>query len=341
MHDKKVDMIVDLQYGSTGKGLIAGYMAERYGYDLCVTANMPNAGHTYIDHDGYKFVHKVLPSGVVGHKCRVALIGPGAIFDLERLLEEVSFLESCGYGHFVVGIHPNAVPLQEEHVEAEKVNVAIGSTMQGSGAAMAHKIARPVDRSIIAADVFRGNEIITDRIKVLDHKDYARALRDADHILAEGSQGYSLSINGPFYPYCTSRDCTPGRFLSDMAIPHAMLSRVLGVARLHPIRVGSPEGGHSGPGYPDQTEISWTDLGVAPETTTVTGRIRRVFTFSGRQMEEAIHDCCPDGVFLNFCNYQPESVHKITEWIRQCGSRVIFTGWGPRPTDIREEKPWN
>lgn len=340
MHDKKVDMIVDLQYGSTGKGLIAGYMAERYGYDLCVTANMPNAGHTYIDPRGNKFVHKVLPSGVVGRKCQVALIGPGSIFDLQRLLEEVEVLESCGYDHFVVGIHPNAVPLQEEHVEAEKVNVVIGSTMQGSGAAMAHKIARPVDRSVIAADIL-GYEPITDRIKVLTHGHYARALRTADQILAEGSQGYSLGINGPFYPYCTSRDCTPGRFLSDMAIPHAMLGRVLGVARLHPIRVGSPEGGHSGPGYPDQSEISWDDLGVEPETTTVTGRVRRVFTFSGNQIRDAINDCCPDGVFLNFCNYHPGDAYKIKEFIKLNGSRVIFTGWGPRPQDIRQEAAWN
>ncbi len=45
----KVDLVVDLQFGSTGKGLLCGYLSESDDYDTVITANMPNAGHTYID----------------------------------------------------------------------------------------------------------------------------------------------------------------------------------------------------------------------------------------------------------------------------------------------------
>ena len=61
---KKVDIIVDLQFGSTGKGALAGYLAANSDYDVVVSANMPNAGHTFIDSKGQRMIHKVLPSGI-------------------------------------------------------------------------------------------------------------------------------------------------------------------------------------------------------------------------------------------------------------------------------------
>ena len=36
-------MIIDLQYGSTGKGLLAGYLAETMQPDVLAAAWMPNA----------------------------------------------------------------------------------------------------------------------------------------------------------------------------------------------------------------------------------------------------------------------------------------------------------
>ena len=49
-----MDIVIDLQYGSTGKGLIVGFLAEEHKYDTVVTAWAPNAGHTYINRDGRK-----------------------------------------------------------------------------------------------------------------------------------------------------------------------------------------------------------------------------------------------------------------------------------------------
>ena len=81
---KKVDVIIDLQFGSTGKGLIAGYMATHGTYDTVVNANMPNAGHTFIDAKGQVMMHKVLPNGVVGPNVKNVMIGAGSIFSLEQ-----------------------------------------------------------------------------------------------------------------------------------------------------------------------------------------------------------------------------------------------------------------
>jgi hypothetical protein len=74
----KIDMVVDMQYGSTGKGAIAGYLATHRDYDTVITANTPNSGHTFIDIDGNVMIHKVLPNSVVGENVFKVLIGPGA-----------------------------------------------------------------------------------------------------------------------------------------------------------------------------------------------------------------------------------------------------------------------
>lgn len=332
---KKVDMIVDLQFGSTGKGLIAGYLAETREYDTVVTCNMPNAGHTYIDSKGNKMIHKVLPNGIVSPALRAVMIGPGAVFNAARLMEEINAARELGYlgTEVEILIHPNATVLLPEHALAERNTLSgISSTMQGSMAAMVHKMRRPLSDSPIAANC--ATPCIS--AMVCTHEEWRDALEQAEEILAEGSQGYSLGINTQFYPFTTSRDCTPTRFLSDMGIPHNFLRRVIGTARTYPIRVGNTADGFSGPCYEDQSETSWEELGQTAETTTVTGRVRRVFTFSIEQIREAAFYCAPDEIFLNFCNYMtPNNVDSLASKIEAAVSApVMYQGNGPAFGDV-------
>ncbi len=328
---KKADLIIDLQFGSTGKGLIAGYLAKRNKYDVVVTANMPNAGHTFIDEHNNKMVHKVLPNGLVSPNCQFVMIGPGAIFDLERLLKEYHNACQMGYDGYTIVIHRAAVILQNEHREAEAENVKIGSTMQGSGAAMIAKIKRNPDDNPTAGHVLSEMNL-PEGIIIANNSVYNGIIKDAKSILLEGAQGFSLGINERFYPYCTSRDCSPARFMSDMAIPIPFLRKVIGTARVHPIRVGSPEGGYSGPCYDDQHELTWDEIGVKPERTTVTQRVRRVFSFSRTQLEDALYAMAPDEIFLNFCNYATQA--ELAAIMREFGPLIRYRGWGPAVYDV-------
>lgn len=325
---KKVDITVGLQYGSEGKGLIAGHLGQHY--DTVVNVNMPNAGHTYIDKFGKEYMFKVLPNGAIWPNVKRIMIGPDSVFDPERLLTEMMMVGHSLWNKLI--IHENAVLLRPEHVIAENgLMERIGSTMQGSAAAMVHKIQRSEEAVIkFDPDVFHEN--------VVDNEQWMRELRNADDILLEGCQGYSLGLNAGFYPYCTSRDCTPTRLLAGAGIPYQWARDTIGVARIHPIRVG----GNSGGSYADQRELEWDNIGQAPEKTTVTKRNRRIFEFSQLQMREAIIACQPDKVFLNFCNYNPELsegiVREINTILRQYGpsdARVAYTGWGPTDNDIR------
>lgn len=354
-----VTAIVDLQFGSTGKGLMAGYLSKKEDFDMVVSANMPNAGHTFVDSDGRAWVNKVLPSGVYSPSLNIIGIGPGAVFDPAQLVKEINELRERGIRAQII-IHEAAALLSQEHKNMEqKVLSSISSTMQGSMAAAVDKMMRSPTGNTAAQrmsqlDEFKTADDVPLSVWVTRHEGWLRHVEAANNILVEGSQGYSLGINAGFYPYCTSRDCTVWRLLADAAVHPTSRFRVIGTARVHPIRVGNTEDGWSGGMYPDQEETSWDELGQTPERTTVTNRVRRVFTFSDIQIREAILANRVDEVFLNFCNYNPRLAIDIVNRVNAIGENVLgdrfnqamlgpgfpkivkYLGFGPQAEDILE-----
>lgn len=342
-----VTAIVDLQFGSTGKGLLAGMLSQRNEYDVVVSANMPNAGHTMVDEDGRAWVNKVLPSGVYSKGLMFVCVGPGAVFDPAQLHIEFAELRERGIGALLV-IHPMASLLLPEHRIAEQALSKISSTMQGSMEAMVHKLRRPIDGSPVVCQNLDALGSLSANVVSIDF--WNGIMREAKEVLVEGAQGYSLGINAGFYPYCTSRDCTVWRVLADCGVSPTGNLHVIGSARVHPIRVGNTDDGTSGPCYDDQIELTWETLGVPPEMTTVTKRVRRVFSFSEKQIEEALFANRVDEVFLNFCNYEPGYVPKVINAINRAGAKlgtargfgdwaapyqiVRYLGFGPRGSNV-------
>jgi adenylosuccinate synthase len=94
--------------------------------------------------------------------------------------------------------------------------------------------------------------------------------------------------------------------------------------------------GNSGPVYDDQREISFEDIGQPVELTTVTKLPRRIFTFSARQIEEAVEYNGVTHVFLNFGNYcqSAEKLREIAGYIINTGARLRYIGMGPAVHDV-------
>lgn len=342
---REIHYIVDLQFGSTGKGLLAGYLAEKNRPDTIVTAWGPNAGHTYIDARDNKYVNIMLPNGIVSPELKRILIGPGAVIDVDRFLYEVR-----EYAHLLEGvdiiIHPHAAVVTPDHRKAEgEYGFRIGSTMKGVGEAVMHKIRRQTLGGNVAKDM-----LTTPSMGVYlcsSHQEYLAAFAEGKIIHVEGAQGYSLGINSGFYPYTTSRECTVQQLMVDCAIPFdwELEREVHGVCRTFPIRVANryAEGiqiGTSGPCYLDQKEIEWKDIGREPELTTVTKLPRRIFTFSPKQVQEACFVNGVDDVFLNFANYRTAmglNSDELIEAIETDGGPVVrWLGHGPQSNDIEE-----
>lgn len=328
--------IVDLQYGSTGKGALAGYLAKNQAPDGVVCAFGPNAGHTFIDADGTKFVHVMMPMGALSRAIKRVFIGPGAVVHPELLQIEHESLKAKGYDYELL-IHENAAVVLERHREAEAGLGRIGSTQKGTGAALAEKITRSwngAPGTNTAAVALMGTPLEGHIVSVPEYND----LMDKTELLQiEGAQGFSLSVHHGFYPYITSRDCTIAQLLSDCAVPmRRMKLQVYGTARTFPIRVNNKTGS-SGPCYHDQEEVSWEKMGVEPELTTVTRLPRRIFTFSMEQIQQACRMNGVDRMFLNFCNYMPEGARPLASRIQAAtGVPVRWLGWGPKENDIAD-----
>jgi len=353
----KGNLIIDLQYGSTGKGLIAGYLAQTRRPDTVATAWAANAGHTFIDGAGRSYIHTMLANGVVSPNLRRLLIGPGSLLNPAALRAE---LEACRdhLRDVDILIHPHAAVITQEHRDLEAGPMTkIGSTKKGVGEAMIERIRRDPDKHNTAWSALRGVhpdiEAAGLAFAVASAETYANAWDVAREVQIEGAQGYSLSLYHGFYPYCTSRDVSTHQVLADVGIPAraARQLRVVGCARTYPIRVANRfdeagnQVGFSGPCYPDQVELDWLrDLGREPELTTVTKLPRRIFTMSQVQLAEAVRACGVDDVFLNFCNYVP--IDKFRQFIRRtdltvsrAGGTMTYLGFGPAAGDVAEY-PW-
>lgn len=278
----KIQVVVGGQYGSEGKGAIAGYLAaqeEETGaavYGVRVAG--PNAGHTVygrcpgapfcserIAHDmvGHPWKLRSIPVAAVTAPNSVLVIAAGSEIDPVVLDEETAALNAAGYDVSLrLYIDRSATVITEQHRSQEaarSLTQRIGSTGKGIGAARADRIYR-------TADLFGGS---VDTALIL-----RRALRQSGvTVQVEGTQGFGLGLHGDHYPHCTSSDCRAIDFLS-MAGISPWQTGVRGVdvwvvARTYPIRVA----GNSGP---LQDETSWADLGLPEERTTVTNKVRRV-----------------------------------------------------------------
>jgi len=345
-------VLVDGQFGSTGKGLMAGVLAH-FGAGAithCTTNAGPNSGHTAYLHvgpvagsgDERKIVTQQVPVAsaflsLMGYACDT-LINAGAMIDEEILRREVE--EWLDYRH--VFIHPNAAMIDNDARHEDQAIVAsIAGTGKGTGPALAHKVLRKPDAT--AESIYQpmlpgvgpdGFERTWDRFW-----DWNK-----DVVFVETAQGYSLGLNSSrFYPNVTSRECSVQQALADARIPAQMLRKVIACFRTFPIRVGnSPEGGYSGDWYPDQTETTFEALGVEPEITTVTKRVRRIANWSRVQFRESVACNRPDVVFINFMNYLPEDKWDeflslmVLDYVSVMGVKpeAVLIGTGPRSRDV-------
>lgn len=343
----KASVIFDGQFGSTGKGLAGAWVGEHNEIDWATTNASANAGHTSII-NGEPVVLFHIPSSFLTARdnglCQI-YINAGAIIHLPTLIKEIEML---GIRLHEIFVNPNAGIILDEDTEAERERVSsatkIASTQKGVGAALARKVSR---RGPNLGQYIAGKHMkVPFQLATISLN--RQMLEKGDSVLVEVPQGFSLSLNtSGFYPYTTSRDCTLQQGMSDAGVHPRLFHRSLGVLRTLPIRVGNIiEGarqlGFSGHVFPDQRETSWEELGLAEERTTVTKRVRRVFTWSNTQYEHMVRHSMPDIVLLNFANYlRRAKVEEIASDMmrieRGLGLSVLhYYGYGPASHEISE-----
>jgi adenylosuccinate synthase len=339
---KGVHCVVDGQFGSTGKGALCAYLADQamktgaaIRFSGSIYSGGPNSGHTFY-HNNNKHVLKQLPTFsaylALNNIVVPAYLSAGAVIDRDVLQREAET-----YPNLPIFVHPNAAIITDEDRKAEETGsiAEVAGTRSGTGAALARKILREpnaiADRSLgrLAANVVLQNH----RIKP-----------ERNAYFMEVAQGFSLGINSHFYPKVTSRECTVMQGMADARIPPRHIAVTYMAIRTFPIRVGNVNGHSSGNWYSDQHETSWDRLGVEPEITTVTKRVRRVASFSMDQFFEACHANDPDIVFASHMDYlSPDNQLNFVDDLRSARANMnkyftLLTGHGPTINDIKKEE---
>lgn len=347
-------VLVDGQFGSTGKGLFAAYLAQfMAGKVNKITTNAgPNSGHTAYWSLPFGVMNDQLPSyeKIVTQQLPVAsvfldkmghpvdtIINAGAIIDHNVLLDELGKWANNAGSRVI--IHPSAALISKmAKMVDEDVTKAVAGTGKGIGPALIEKISRILGTKPLARSLFEPY-LPPEYTSWDDLWDWRK-----DVVFVETAQGFSLGINSSrFYPCVTSRECTVQQALADARIPAQMLRKVVATFRTYPIRVGNTESS-SGDWYPDQSETTWEAIGVEPELTTVTKRMRRVASWSWTQFRECVATNRPDVLFLNFAQYMDDDeFDQLLYGIRYEYGKVMgrepeamFAGYGPYCEDIRE-----
>lgn len=342
--------LVGAQLGSEGKGAVAARIANDF--DVHVRTGAPNAGHTYyindpsslnsafaagapIDvisegiadeqqgRDRIKIVARSVPVGACNTQAHL-VIGAGGILDVKLLLEEVDELDALGLdvrGRLLVDAKALVIDPVRHHAEEGGIHGQahrlIGSTGEGVGLArMAHINRDALLHGWAWTKVDHvGDPQIRDRleahgIKVRDDTSHTlnEWINAGAEVLLEGTQGSGLSsVHGP-WPFCTSTDTNAAQLLVDSGISPRKLTSVILVARTYPIRVA----GNSGP---LERELQWEDLGVEPETTTVTKKVRRVGYWDDRLFAKAVELNGPyPRVAITFMDYIDKECAGIRYW---------------------------
>lgn len=343
----RASVVFDGQFGSTGKGLAGAWVGEHNQIDWATTNASANAGHTSII-DGEPVVLFHIPSSYLTARehgqCRI-YINAGAIIDLDVLEKEI---EALGIRQAEIYVNPNAAVILPEDKEAEadkgSSQTKIASTQKGVGAALGRKVRREgPNLGQFIEKTYRKVPFVLSTVSL------NQEMAEGRSVLVEVPQGFSLSLNSSgFYPFTTSRDCTLQQGMSDAGIHPRFFYKSMGVLRTYPIRVGNINDdrgrqiGFSGHVYPDQRETTWEELGQPEERTTVTKRVRRVFTFSEKQYAQMLQHSRPDYVFLNFMNYMTSSrandlVNRMKSVEKRLGiATTHYYGYGPASSDVSE-----
>lgn len=282
----QLQIVVGGQFGSEGKGAVAGYLAKGQENFAAIRVAGPNAGHSVYNDHGRLFKLQQVPVAAVTNPDAELLIAPGSEIDVGILLREIEEINhsTCGHLSERLRVSNSATIIEDHHQRSEYgessehggggITKSIGSTGKGVGAARADRALRKAklvkDLSWPASiEVQFWNGSTTDWMRS----------RRIETLQIEGTQGYGLGQDAGHYPYCTSSNCRAVDFCSMAGVsPWSFESddvEVWVTMRTYPIRVA----GNSGPMH---KEITWSDLsrrtGIADlvEKTTVTNKVRRV-----------------------------------------------------------------
>ncbi|MCL6739228.1 adenylosuccinate synthetase [Streptomyces neyagawaensis] len=328
-------VIVGGQWGDEAKGKVAAYLALTEQPGVAVRAGLgPGAGHTVVL-DGRTVKLRQVPSAVVSPGTRL-LLGAGVLIRPQVLLEEIDTLKV----HERVGVDYRATVIQPNHIERERADQVLTTTVRSTGSGHGPAQADRAMRSAVQAkDIPELRPYLVDVAAEVN-----AAVDEGTGVHVEGTNGFGLSVLYGTYPHTVAKDSTAATACADVGLGPLAVDDVVLVFRAFPTRVG---------GGPFPTEISPEEaqrMGIV-EFGTVTGRPRRVGRFDPEQAREALRINRPSRVALTFLDYVDPDSRGLREELlpapaaefiahveNELGRQIDLIGTGPDTHDMIDRR---
>lgn len=319
-----VDILVGMQYGDCGKGMVCKLLADRaekkgLSYVWTGRVGAQNAEHRFI-HEACTFCARIFPSAAAYRENILAILGAGHCFLPGHLFREAIHL---GIPLSRVYVDPHAMWLRPEHAQANKeTGDQRGTTGWGIGVALAEKLRRQPGTRLIGdcADIRQalGNRVAS-----------VPALLDMlkGPGLVEGSQGTMLSLNHGHYPFCTGKDVTAPAICAELGISHKRIRHVYGAARMVMMRVSGPSGPtggkeitydavekRTGLRLPQHRRLQGDSMRWRARGSTTEVEEERLFDISLDELQfaMALNGC--DRLALTFADYHRQGNYRARRW---------------------------
>lgn len=277
--NKKVDVLLGLQWGDEGKGKIVDVLTPKYNI-VSRFQGGPNAGHTIIINNEKHVLHTI-PSGIF-HKNSINIIGNGVVIDPIVLKEEIILAEKtvanlknnlyiANKAILILPSHKVLDKIYEESKGSEKIGTTgrgIGPAYTDNVARMALKIVdifsidfiekykkiRKYHEKIINAYGYDINNLISTEkekewiysveflknYKFVDTEHFINdSINKGDLILAEGAQGTMLDLSFGTYPFVTSSNTITAAVCTGLGIAPQKIGEVFGITKAYCTRVGA------------------------------------------------------------------------------------------------------
>lgn len=286
----QTDVVIDLQYGDTGKGKVVYSLlkdsikkddwSQDCSYTHCMRFSAgANAGHT-IYHNKDRFATHIVPAGIFFNI--PSFIGSNCVIHPNSFLKEIEDLQNQFNKHedlskidikSLVKIDKNAFIVTDEHLQQDGKDSVIGTTKRGIGPAIVSKYARN------GTQAFQVNEL---KSFIVDFYEYFfEPYKNKIKVLGEGAQGFYLDPHFGEMPYVTSNHCTAGTICLN-GIPPRSINYVYGTAKAYETYVGGKSFQPTGQIFDDIADLG-KEFGVT------TGRRRQVNYLNLDTLLKAIH----------------------------------------------------
>ncbi len=262
--DVQITMVIDYQWGDTGKGKICDSFAAEWADVVARATGGDNAGHTV---ESESTILHLLPTGVLHNK--ISILGNGMAINPKVLVGELDALDKRGKKYDRLMISEDAHIIFRHHIETDErlhgsqSGGGIGTTKKGVGPCYTDKTARLgiKVRDLYDEDALRkglkraingGSGVYDDRhlnsIERLieESKSYAERIkpfvrdtiagihslrRQGKRILIEGAQGFLLSNEFGTYPYTTCSEPSVNGTASGVGLCADSIDLKLGVVK--------------------------------------------------------------------------------------------------------------